>query len=233
MSDPTVKTFTVSGEAAASIGGTRKRRKRTTARTETVKMDYEEPIQTGGTSPGTLVQLQASKTGGESNFQKSTDTALAKITTDSSPAPLQGGAKVPLQGGGKAPVQGGGKTPVQEAAKVSVQQGGKAVKVILEKKKKSTRVLLAPTKVKKLQPTVVSTPGKTRKVAKKIRMSLNGFGKRVTRANTIRVEAKKQSIDEVKKILVEAKLIKADSKAPESVLRTMYADYMMLKNRAL
>jgi len=37
----------------------------------------------------------------------------------------------------------------------------------------------------------------------------------------------------VKKTLVEAKLIKADSKAPESVLRAMYADYMMLKNRAL
>ncbi len=224
MSDPTVKTFTVSGEAAASIGGTRKRRKRTTARTDTVKMDREESIQTGGTSPGTLVQLQASKTGGESNFQKSTETALAKITTDSSPAPVQGGGKAPVQGGGKVPAQGG---------KAPLEAGGKAVKVILEKKKKSTRVVLAPTKVKKLQPTVVSTPGKTRKVAKKIRMSLNGFGKRVTRANTIRVEAKKQSIDEVKKILVEAKLIKADSKAPESVLRTMYADYMMLKNRAL
>jgi len=223
MSDPTVKTFTVSGEAAASIGGTRKRRKRTTARTDTVKMDREESIQTGGTSPGTLVQLQASKTGGESNFQKSTETALAKITTDSSPASVQGGGKAPVQGGGKVPAQGG-KAPLD---------AGKAVKVILEKKKKSTRVVLAPTKVKKLQPTVVSTPGKTRKVAKKIRMSLNGFGKRVTRANTIRVEAKKQSIDEVKKILVEAKLIKADSKAPESVLRTMYADYMMLKNRAL
>ncbi len=219
-----MKTFTVSGEAAASIGGTRKRRKRTTARTDTVKMDREESIQTGGTSPGTLVQLQASKTGGESNFQKSTETALAKITTDSSPAPVQGGGKAPVQGGAKAPVQGG---------KAPLEAGGKAVKVILEKKKKSTRVVLAPTKVKKLQPTVVSTPGKTRKVAKKIRMSLNGFGKRVTRANTIRVEAKKQSIDEVKKILVEAKLIKADSKAPESVLRTMYADYMMLKNRAL
>jgi hypothetical protein len=64
-------------------------------------------------------------------------------------------------------------------------------------------------------------------------MSLNGFGKRVTRANTIRVDAKKQKIEDVKKILVEAKLIKAESKAPEGVLRQMYADYMTLKNRAL
>ena len=64
-------------------------------------------------------------------------------------------------------------------------------------------------------------------------MSLNGFGKRVTRANHIRKEATKQPIAEVKKTLVSAKLIKADSKAPEDILRKMYADYMMLKNRAL
>jgi len=202
MSDPSVKVFTVSGEAANAIGGTRKRRKRSTARTETVKMDREEPVQKGGTTTAALVQLQASSTSlPATNFQKSTDTALAKTTTDSSPAPT--GAQV----------------------------GGK--KVILEKKKKTTRVVLAPTKVKKLNPPTSETQGKTRKVAKKIRMSLNGFGKRVTRANTIRVEAKKQSIEDVKKILVEAKLIKADSKAPEGVLRQMYADYMMLKNRAL
>jgi hypothetical protein len=64
-------------------------------------------------------------------------------------------------------------------------------------------------------------------------MSLNGFGKRVTRANTIRKEATKQPIAEVKKTLITAKLIKEGSKAPEDILRKMYSDYMMLKNRAL
>jgi hypothetical protein len=70
-------------------------------------------------------------------------------------------------------------------------------------------------------------------VAKKIRVSLHGLNKRVTRANTIRKEATKQPIEAVKKTLVTAKLIKPDSKAPEDILRKMYADYMMLKNRAL
>lgn len=176
--------------------------------------------QAGGTSPGTTLQIQANKAPGApdfvpSDFQKSTDVALAKTTTDSSPAPTSASVVAPSATVAK-PVQGG------------------AVKVILEKKKKTTRVVLAPTKVKKLNPvTTSSTPAKTRKVAKKIRMSLGGFGKRVNRANTIRNDAKKQTIDDVKKTLVEAKLIKAESKAPESVLRTMYADYMMLKNRAL
>jgi hypothetical protein len=206
--DAGTKVFTVTGDAAAAIG-TRKRRKRTTAKTETVKMDREPAPQAGGTSPGTLVQIQANKAPNAApappaNFKNSTETALAKTTTESSPAPVASG-------------------------------GGKDVKVILEKKKKATRVVLAPTKVKKIPGsiTLAPAPSKTRKVAKKIRMSLNGFGKRVTRANTIRQEAKKHTVDDVKRTLVEAKLIKADSKAPEGVLRQMYSDYMMLKNRAL
>jgi hypothetical protein len=205
MADANTKTFTVSGEAATAIGGTRKRRKRTTARMETMKIGKQE----GGTSPGTSLQIEANKPPGgapvpPSDFQKSTEAVLAKTTTESSPA------------------------PVQKAG------AAKPVKVILEKKKKSTRVVLSPTKVKKLNPPSASVqPAKTRKVAKKIRMSLGGLGKRVNRANTIRNDAKKQKIEDVKKLLVEAKLIKAESKAPEGVLRTMYADYMTLKNRAL
>lgn len=218
MAESTSKVFTVTAEAAATIGGTRKRRKRATAKTETMKVGKD---QHGGTSPGTTLQVEANKPPGggsipPADFQKSTEVALAKTTTESSPAPV---AK-----------QGGGSQPPKVA-----QQGGatKAVKVILEKKKKGTRVVLAPTKVKKLNPTLPATPVKTRKVAKKIRMSLNGFGKRVTRANTIKHESKKQTIEQIKKTLVEAKLIKAESKAPEDVLRQMYADYMTLKNRAL
>jgi len=212
MADANTKIFTVSGEAAAAIGGTRKRRKRTTAKAETMKIGKQE----GGTSPGTTLQIEANKPPGgapipPADFQKSTETALAKTTTDSNPAPVSAITK-PM-----GPLQG----------------GAKPVKVILEKKKKVTRVVLAPTKVRKLNPTAPAGVAKTRKVAKKIRMSLNGFGKRVTRANTIRIDAKKQKIEEVKKILVEAKLIKEGSKAPEGVLRQMYADYMTLKNRAL
>lgn len=214
------KTFTVTADVASAIGGTRKRRKRTTAKTETMKIGKQE----GGTSPGTTLQIEANKAPGgaeppSANFQKSTETALAKTTTESSPAPVQSaGAKV--------------TAPAKPPSIQSVAH--KPVKVILEKKKKSTRVLLSPTKVKKLNPTPApSTVPKTRKVAKKIRMSLGGLGKRVNRANTIRNDAKKQKIEDVKKTLVEAKLIKSDSKAPETVLRQMYSDYMMLKNRAL
>jgi hypothetical protein len=217
MGDPNTKIFTVTADVATAIGGgTRKRKRKATASSETMKVGKEAErasttSQRGGTSPGTSLQIEANRAPGGAEpppaaFKNSTSTVLAKTTTESIPA----------------------ATPTP-----TLTGGAKAVKVILEKKKKQTRVVLAPTKVRKLNPPAPVSQAKTRKVAKKIRMSLNGFGKRVTRANTIRVDAKKQKIEDVKKVLVEAKLIKADSKAPEGVLRTMYADYMTLKNRAL
>ena len=147
MGDSQTKNFTITGDAAAAMGGTRKRKRRTTA-PETLKVGKE--VQKGGTSPGTTLQIESNKVTSlvdppPTNFQKSTDVALAKTTTESNPAPVQ-------------------------------SAGAKPVKVILEKKKKATRVVLAPTKVRKLNPTAPATPAKTRKVAKKIRMSLNGFG---------------------------------------------------------
>jgi hypothetical protein len=196
-SEPNVKQVVVTGEAAASYTKNGTRRRRTTATTR--------KAQEGGTSPGTIVQLQANRAPDAvptvNSAKPSEATALAKNTTNSAPAPVAANA---------APV-----------------------KVILTGGKKQSKVLLAPAKVRKLPGVAQAPVARTRKIAKRIRMSLGGFGKRVTRANTIKKEATKQSLDTLKKTLVEAKLIKADSKAPEGVLRQMYADYMVLKNRAL
>ena len=98
-------------------------------------------------------------------------------------------------------------------------RGGAKTKVVLEPPKKTAAKLVAS----KL---------KTRK-AKKIRVSLTGLGKRITRHKKIQKEARSHSIEEIKKILVAAKLIKPESKAPESILRQIYADYQTLKNKAL
>lgn len=203
VADPNIKQLTVTGAAAESFLHKGTRRRRKNTAASTRKNEE----QAGGTSPGTTVQIQANKMPGEvdtsSKAVPSTTNDLAK-TFDSKPAPVLTG-------------------------------GEKPVKVVLAAgKKKPTKVVLAPAKVRKAVPTAPQhSAGKTRKIAKKIRMSLGGFGKRVNRAQTIRLEAKKHKIEDVKKNLVEAKLIKADTKAPEGVLRQMYSDYMMLKNRAL
>lgn len=196
--DPNVKKFVLTGAAAMELprsvnqeggkGKTRKNRK-----------------QEGGTSPGTLVQL---------NTTRSPDSLVAQVK------PIEtSGLKSTL-----APVlQGGAQT--------------KDVKVILApKKKKTAKVILAGPKKKILQSiakAVANAGTKTRKVAKKIRMSMSSLSNRMTRAHKIRKESREMPIEKIKETLKQANLIKETTKAPEDILRQMYADYLLLKNRAL
>lgn len=106
------------------------------------------------------------------------------------------------------------------------QHGGKPKLVLDPSKKKQAHLIPS-----KAHPKGKSTA--TRKNGKKIRVSLSGLGKRMTRHKSIQKEAKQVKLEDIKKSLVEAKLVKVDTKAPESMLRQMYADYQTLKNKAL
>jgi len=97
------------------------------------------------------------------------------------------------------------------------------VKVVLAAPKKRA-VVLAP----KAPP-----HKKTRRLGRSIKVSMAGLSKRMTRAKTIRKDAGTLGLPEIKAALQKAGLVKAESKAPEVILRQMYADYMMLKDRAL
>jgi len=118
--------------------------------------------------------------------------------------------------------------PVQEAGKAA----NTPVKVVLGAPKKKGRVILAAAKPVTKAP---SSAGKTRKVmrTKRVRMTISCLGKKIHKAKEIRKTATESTLEEVKKALSKAGLIKADSKAPETMLRQMYADYMTLKGRAL
>jgi hypothetical protein len=105
------------------------------------------------------------------------------------------------------------------------QQGGK--RLVLAPKKKS-RISLAPPSGKH-----ANKVGKTRK----IRMQISGLKKRLTKAKIIRHQSREKPIEEVRKLLEEAKLIKpltgAKNTVPDSVLRGIWNDYELLRNRAL
>jgi hypothetical protein len=118
-----------------------------------------------------------------------------------------------------APALAAAIPPPQQANIPPALRGGAKTKVVLEPPKKTAAKLVA-------------SKSKTRK-AKKIRVSLTGLGKRITRHKKIQKEARSYSIEDIKKTLVAAKLIKPESKAPESILRQIYADYQTLKNKAL
>ena len=131
------------------------------------------------------------------------------------------------------------QVPVPVPVQLPVQNGAaynqhKNVKVILTPKKKKSAVVLEAPKKKKLPITLSSgQKGGTRKVAKKIRMNISNMSKRMTRANDIRKEAKTMSIDKIKAALKAAGLIKETTKAPDAILKSMYVDYFLLKNKAL
>lgn len=134
-----------------------------------------------------------------------------------SPAPVPAPAPVPTP----VPVPAAAPstpTPLVRTNIPPAMLGGKA-KVILEPPKKTAAKLVA-------------SKSKTRK-SRKIRVSLSGLGKRITRHKKIQKDARVSSIEEIKKTLVAAKLIKPESKAPETMLRQIYADYQTLKNKAL
>lgn len=158
-----------------------------------------------------------------------------------------------VQKGGEAPVQISKSDapsftplpspPPKPIVDVPTQEGGrKDVKVILDKSKNKTKklILSAPKKIIKLPSgspdsnTVVKKhPSKTHKVARRIRVSVDALNKRVNRAKTIKKESQVMSIEKLKKDLEGAGLIKVGSKAPESILRQMYTDFQVLKQRAL
>jgi hypothetical protein len=134
--------------------------------------------------------------------------------------------------------------PAPVAPVLQEQHGGKRdVKVILDKSNNKTRkLILAPKKVIKLPPGPLQStgtsvpkkhPAKTQKVARRIRVSVSGLNKRVNRAKTIKKESQVMPIEKLKKELETAGLIKAGSKAPETILRQMYTDFQVLKQRAL
>jgi hypothetical protein len=142
-----------------------------------------------------------------------TMTQLASTRVNATPGPEPVGTTSTLSTKGSPIQAAGSSTPM---------------KVILGEAKKKSKVVLAAAKP-------VAPTGKTHKVksARKVRVSMAGLSRKIKKAKTIRQKATGDSIESIKSELQKAGLIKAGSKAPDTMLRQMYADFMMLKKRAL
>lgn len=122
--------------------------------------------------------------------------------------------------------------PVQPIAPVphpmAVQQGGdtRQIKVELKKKHHTKKVQLHP----KMQK--VAKDKKTKK-NRKILLGISTLHKRMTRAKKMQKKVKEMSLQELKEELIKKKLIKATSKAPESVLRQIASDSQIVEGKAL
>lgn len=102
--------------------------------------------------------------------------------------------------------------------------GGATARVVLAKSRKKSSIILAGPK-----PAVKTH----KKMAKKVHVNLKGLTRKVHKAKTIETKATGTAVADIKAELVKAGLVKAETKAPESVLRQIYSDLMVLKKRAL
>jgi len=113
------------------------------------------------------------------------------------------------------------------------QTGGtiKHIKVELKKKLHTKKVHLRPKKVEapKSLPHKKSQTKKSRKVT----VGVSTLHKRIIKANKLTKKAKDMPIEKLKEQLIQKKLIKSTSKAPESVLRQIAADAQIVAGKAL
>ncbi len=123
------------------------------------------------------------------------------------------------------------------AAPAQQQTGGALTKVILGGKKRHSRVLLShkrhkPVAIAAAAPIAGQIKGKPIKT-RKITIKLQGLKRRITKARKTARMSKTLPLDHIRKELVNRKLLKANSKAPESMIRQMYSDAQLVANKSL
>jgi len=110
-------------------------------------------------------------------------------------------------------------------------QGGqdmKNIRVELKKRESVKKVKLHPKK--EMKP--VLKKSQTKK-SRKITLGVASLHKRMTRAKKVQCTMKAMPIDKLKKLLIQKKLIKTTSKAPESILRQIAADSQIMDGKSL
>ncbi len=120
--------------------------------------------------------------------------------------------------------------PSAPAAGGAVAGAGTAAKVVLGgKKQKAMKVLLT-----KKNHGPADTPATLQsKKHRKVTLGIQHLKRRVTKARRLNKITKTLSIDQIRKELLAAKIIKEDSKAPEAILRQMYADAKLITTKSL
>ena len=108
------------------------------------------------------------------------------------------------------------------------QQETKNIRVELKKRESAKKVKLHPKKESK----PVLKKSLTKK-SRKITLGVASLHKRMTRAKKVQHTMKAMPIDNLKKLLIQKKLIKPTSKAPESILRQIAADSQIVEGKSL
>lgn len=176
----------------------------------------------GGMLPAKRRGRTKKNTQGGDSFEQPATTQIIKI--DSTPLP-----KLPLPSSPPPST-----TPPVEAP-VSATQGGsstiKPIRVELKRKQETKKVQLQPKKALEPVKSLKKVHG-TRK-QRKVSLGISTMHRRLTRAKKMQTRVKEMPIEKLKQQLIDKKLIKSTSKAPEMVLRQIAEDAQLLASKAL
>jgi hypothetical protein len=198
-----VKSFLITGGAAASYTGLAQKQKKKGRRATAKKQEGGAPvIHVEG------VESQLTQVAGSIN--PSTWLHLTKV--------------------GSAPITPSTTTPsTTPTTTTPLQQGGtRQIKVELKKKSTAKKVHLQPKKADSSS----SKKHLTRKI-RKVSIGISSLHKRITRAKKVHTTIKAMPLDKLREHLIQKKLIKATSKAPESILRQIAADSQIVAGKSL
>jgi hypothetical protein len=128
--------------------------------------------------------------------------------------------------------------PHQQQQQQQQQQAGgadtKIIKVELKKKQQTKKVQLQPKKVDApVKGTLHGAKKAQTKKVRKITLGIKALHKRMDRAKKMTRKAKEMPLEKLREHLIQKKLIKPTSKAPESVLRQIAADAQIVAGKAL
>ncbi len=157
-----------------------------------------------------LVQVK-----GPIKVSKVNEVAVAPALPPSAPAPEPAPATTKPLGEVAAPTQQGGDSIAKVVLK---SKAAKQTKVLLKKKEPIASGPVPQTKPLKV---------KTRKVV------LQAITKKLNKTRHAMKQAKELPIEQVRAVLIDKKLIKSTSKAPDNILRQIYSDSLIVAKKTL
>jgi hypothetical protein len=144
-------------------------------------------------------------------------------------APIQGPIKVSkVNEVASAPAMPPAPAPAPATEPKPAMQGGAAKVILKSKAAKQTKVLL-----KKKEPLSGPAPQPKPLKVKTRKVVLQAITKKLNKTRHAMKHAKELPIEQVRAVLIDKKLIKPSSKAPDSILRQIYSDSLIVAKKTL
>lgn len=124
-------------------------------------------------------------------------------------------------------------SPAPTSTTPQAEGGAKTIRVELKKRTSTKKVHLQPKGVKKNPSPVPSSSLSPTKKTRKVTLAVKSLHKRMSRAKKMTRKVKEMSLPQLREHLIQKKLIKPTSKAPEVILRQIAADAQIVAGKAL